>query len=93
MQGILKALDNVNNIQCGVYNLGNSIPISLNKFIELCEKVTNKKAIFVVNNKQLGDIPHTYADISKAKRDLNYIPQFTLENGLKKTFEWIRGKD
>ena len=37
------------------------------------EKVTNKKAIYKQTEEQLGDIPHTYANIDKAKKDLNYI--------------------
>ena len=65
-----------------VYNLGNSSPISLNDFIALCEKVVGKKAIYKQIDNQLGDVPHTYADISKAKRDLGYDPKVGLEEGL-----------
>ena len=36
---------------------------------------------------QLGDVPHTYADISKAGKDLNYKPKVKLEEGLQKTME------
>ena len=35
---------------------------------------------------QLGDVPHTYADISKAQRDLIYNPKVKLEEGLKKMY-------
>ena len=81
--GIVSATDNKNNIKCKIYNLGNSIPVSLNKFIEICEKVTNKKAIFEQYSEQLGDVQYTYADISKAKNDLNYDPKTSLEEGLR----------
>jgi len=37
---------------------------------------------------QLGDVPHTCADISKARRDLGYNPQVKLEDGLYKMFEF-----
>ena len=87
--GIIGALDNKNNIECDVFNLGNSIPVSLNEFIDTCEKITNKKAIIEYLPEQLGDVPHTYADISKAKKYLNYEPQTSLEEGLKKTYETI----
>jgi len=37
-----------------------------------------------------GDIKHSYADISKAVKLLNYKPKFSLEDGLKLTVEWFR---
>jgi UDP-glucuronate 4-epimerase len=86
VHGIISALFN-DDIKCEVYNLGNSNPISLNNFILICETVCNKKAIYEECNEQLGDVPHTYADISKAKRDLNFNPKITLENGLKLMYD------
>lgn len=75
-----------------IFNLGNSSPVSLNKFIETCEKVTGKKGNFKQLGNQLGDVPVTYANISKAKELLNYEPTFDLEEGLNNTFEWIKSK-
>ena len=85
VDGIIKASN------CGkkseVYNLGNSSPVPLNEFIETCEKVVGKKAIYDEIEMQLGDVPHTYADISKAQRDLRYNPKVKLEEGLKKMYD------
>ena len=89
IDGIISAV-NSDNINCEIYNLGNSNPISLNNFIKLGEKVTGKKAKFEQIEDQLGDVPHTYADINKAKRDLNYNPKTSLEVGLRKTLNWIK---
>ena len=86
VNGIISSLENNNNIQCEIYNLGNSSPVSLNKFIEICENVTGNKAIYQQLSEQLGDVPHTYADITKAKKDLNYLPKTTLEDGLKNLY-------
>ena len=83
VSGVAASLDNKKEIKCEVYNLGNSSPVSLNEFIALCEKVAEKKALFEQIEDQLGDVPHTYADISKAKRDLEYEPKVCLEKGLK----------
>ena len=82
MSGVIAALDNKKHIKCEVYNLGNSSPVSLNEFIGLCEKVVGKKAKYEQIGNQLGDVPHTYADISKARRDLDYEPKVGLEDGL-----------
>ena len=86
VNGVIAACDNKKNIKCEVYNLGNSSPVSLNEFISLCESVANKKANYEQIENQLGDVPHTYADISKAKRDLDYQPQITLKEGLQRMF-------
>lgn len=83
VDGIFRALENKKERGYEIYNLGNSNPISLNEFIETCEKVVGKKALFKEKEIQLGDVPHTYADISKAREDLGYDPKVKLEEGLK----------
>lgn len=86
--GIIGALES--DIKIGVYNLGNSKPCSLNDFIQTCEKVTNKIAMYKEIENQLGDVPHTYASITKAEQDLGYAPQTSLEDGLRRTYEYIK---
>jgi len=82
--GVVAALDNDKGVECNIYNLGNSKPITLNGFIGLCEKVSGEKAIYDQIENQLGDVPHTYADIEKAQADLGYAPRTSLEDGLRK---------
>jgi UDP-glucuronate 4-epimerase len=80
--------DGESNIKCEIYNLGNSNPISLNDFISECEMAVGKKAIIKQIGNQLGDVPRTYADITKAQKDLGYSPQTNIRDGLRKTFEY-----
>jgi len=82
VSGVVASIDNKKEVECEIYNLGNSSPVSLNEFIELCEKIVGKKGNYEEIENQLGDVPHTYADISKAKRDLNYEPKIKLKDGL-----------
>tara|TARA_X000000950_G_scaffold288811_2_gene407561 strand:- start:439 stop:1407 length:969 start_codon:yes stop_codon:yes gene_type:complete len=89
VDGIIAALENKKNIKCEIYNLGNSLPVTLNEFISTCEKITGKKAIYNQRDMQLGDVPHTFADISKAGRDLDYKPKVNLHDGLTKFYENI----
>ncbi len=86
VSGVVASLNNNKDVKCEVYNLGNSDPVSLNEFIKLCEKVVGKEAIYEEIGDQLGDVPHTYADISKAKRDLGYSPKIKLEEGLMRMY-------
>lgn len=73
-----------------IYNLGNSNSITLNDFISECEKVVGKKAKIENLGDQLGDVPHTYADISKAKKDLNFDPKIKISEGLQLTLASIK---
>ena len=73
------------NVECEIYNLGNSSPITLNEFIHNCELWWGKADYKQIDN-QLGDVPATYADITKARRDLNYVPKIKIIDGLRKTY-------
>ena len=90
VNGIIGALYNRANVTCEIYNLGNSRPITLNKFISTCEKVTGKKAIINQMNQQIGDVPHTAACIMKAYQHLDYCPRVTLEEGLKQCLKNLK---
>lgn len=89
VNGILGAIRNKNNVTCEVYNLGNKTTVSLNEFIKTCEEVTSKTANFNQLENQLGDVPITYADISKAEKDLDYTPNTKIREGLEKLYDWM----
>jgi UDP-glucuronate 4-epimerase len=89
VDGVVSALE-VKDMSSEVFNLGNSSPTSLNEFISTCEQVTGKTANYKQLGNQLGDVPVTYADISKAKKMLNYNPQVKLKDGLTRTYEWLK---
>jgi UDP-glucuronate 4-epimerase len=90
VSGVLLAMYNENNLGNECFNLGNSNPISLNKFIENCENIVGKKSKINYMSDQLGDVPATYANIEKAQKQLGYNPKIKLKEGLEKTFEWIK---
>jgi UDP-glucuronate 4-epimerase len=73
-----------------IYNLGESKPVSVNDLIAEIEKALGKKAVKQYLPPQLGDVEHTYADITKAARDLGYRPSTTIQAGLKKFVAWLR---
>ena len=54
------------------------------------EKVVGKKAIIKEIENQKGDVPVTLADITKATQNLGYNPKVKLEDGLRKTYQWIK---
>jgi UDP-glucuronate 4-epimerase len=76
-----------------VFNLGNSHPVKLVELVDLLERATGRKAIREYKPLQAGDVPLTWADISKAERLLGYRPATQLEEGLKRFVAWYRAAD
>jgi UDP-glucuronate 4-epimerase len=73
-----------------IFNLGESQTVELDYLISLIEKGLGKKAIIDRQPAQPGDVPITYADISKARKCLGYNPQVKIEQGIPKFIEWFR---
>ena len=73
-----------------IFNLGESETISLSRMIGLLETALGKKAIIDRQPLQAGDVPITFANISKAREKLGYNPQIKFENGVKLFAEWFR---
>lgn len=87
IQGIQAAID-FQDSNFEIINLGNRQTVSLAHLIESIEDVCGKKAIIDRQPEQAGDVPQTFADISKAQKLLNYNPQTQLDRGLKAFYQW-----
>lgn len=72
-----------------IINLGNSYAVPLKQLVEEIETIAGKKAVIDRLPEQPGDVPRTFADISKAKQLLNYQPSTQLHEGLKIFFDWF----
>ena len=72
-----------------IINLGNNYSVSLNSLVQSIEEIMGKKAIVEKLPEQAGDVPKTFADISKAKKLLGYHPETPLKVGLRNFYEWF----
>jgi UDP-glucuronate 4-epimerase len=73
-----------------IINLGNSNVVELRYLIQLIEENLGKSAKMKKLPDQPGDVPVTYADISKAQRLLGYEPEVRIEAGIEKFVQWYR---
>jgi UDP-glucuronate 4-epimerase len=71
-----------------VINLGESRTVELRELISLLEKALDRHAEVDRQPVQPGDVPRTFADITKARRLLGYNPQTQIEEGIGKFVEW-----
>jgi UDP-glucuronate 4-epimerase len=75
--------------QCDVFNLGENQTTTLAELIALIEKSAGKKAIIERKPEQPGDVPVTFADITKARTLLSYNPRTKIAEGIPKFTEWF----
>ena len=73
-----------------VINLGESRTVELRELITLLEKELGERAQIDRQPLQPGDVPQTFADITKARRLLGYNPQTQIEDGIQRFIEWFR---
>ena len=71
-------------------NLGHSEPIEIRKLIAMLEDTLGKKANIDHQPEKPGDMPITYADLSKAERLLDYRPKTSFAKGLPEFVTWFR---
>jgi nucleoside-diphosphate-sugar epimerase len=75
-----------------VFNGGTGMRITLNQVIKLLEKITGKKLCAKYEPARAGDILHSQADISAARKVLGYEPAVLFEEGLRRTWEWYKAE-
>lgn len=73
-----------------VFNLGESQTVRLDELIGLLETSLGKKAVLDRQPPQPGDVPVTFADISRARRELGYDPRTKIADGIPRFVEWFR---
>jgi nucleoside-diphosphate-sugar epimerase len=72
-----------------VYNIGGGSRVSINQVFEMIGRVTGSQPRLHLDPAQKGDMRHTYADTSRARRDLAFAPAVGLEEGLAAEYRWL----
>ncbi|MFN2481851.1 MAG: SDR family NAD(P)-dependent oxidoreductase [Pyrinomonadaceae bacterium] len=70
-------------------NLGESRTVELRELIALLERELGREAVIDRQPPQPGDVPQTFADISKARHLLGYDPQTQIEEGIRRFVRWF----
>lgn len=89
IQGVRAAMDYKGEMH-DIFNLGESETTELKRLIELLEENLGMRAVIDRKPMQPGDVPVTFADISKARRLLGYAPKTKIEQGIPKFVEWFK---
>jgi nucleoside-diphosphate-sugar epimerase len=90
----IKAMTYGKELSGQILNVGTGIEYTNDEVVQTLFKITNKKVKIEKGAfpKRLWDTPHWVADISKTKKLLDWKPKFTLEEGLRYTYNWFRNE-
>jgi len=81
--------DAVNYPLFNIYNVGNSHPVNLEKYLNCIERFLNKKAIICNQPMQDGDVTATFACVDKLSDFIGFKPETDIEKGVKKMVDWF----
>ncbi len=90
IDGVLRALERCKGYH--IFNLGESDPVSVSELIAALEEALGKEAFVEMQDRQPGDVDRTYADLTRARRELGYTPSTNLRTGLRRFVEWLRSE-
>jgi UDP-glucuronate 4-epimerase len=72
------------------YNLGSGAPIRLDALVGLIGRTVGTEPVLRRNPVPLGDVDATFADITRARRELHWEPRVPIEDGLRSVVDWVR---
>lgn len=90
VMGVVKNIIKEPEKVADIYNLGNNQPVKLMEFVAAIEKATGKKALTKLCPMPPADVEKTYADISRAERDLAFYPKMSIADGMEKFVSWFK---
>lgn len=85
---VLAITNRLANQGCRAWNIGTGKPISVLQIKETFEQVNGVTIATEFVERRVGDLPAFYADASRAKQELGWKPQFTLEDMLADSWNW-----
>jgi nucleoside-diphosphate-sugar epimerase len=88
VDGVLKALELFDVARNEIYNIATQKGYSIEKVAQVIIELANSKSNIFYESNRTGEVCRFIANISKAKAVLNYNPQNSLRDGIRKTIEW-----
>lgn len=73
-----------------IYNIGSGVPRTLNELLSIMQMVTGRAPIIQYSSARKLDVPINFLDISRARKELLWQPQVSIEEGMTRTWAWLK---
>jgi nucleoside-diphosphate-sugar epimerase len=81
----------VRGVPGAVYNIGGGSRVSVNQVLDTIRRITGRELDVRREARQKGDMRDTYADTTRARREIGFAPRVGIEDGLRAEYEWLAG--
>jgi UDP-glucose 4-epimerase len=88
ISGVLESIKKFNKIKNSVFNIASGKGTSIIEVARLIQKHMAANNKIIVNESRTGEVIKFVADISKARKEMDYRPKTTIDDGIKKSIEW-----
>ena len=87
-RGHIKALQALQKTGVFIYNLGTGKGVSVLEMVKAFERITGQKIAYQISPRRAGDLPAFWADATKARNELSWVAECSLEAMLKDAWNW-----
>jgi len=88
VEGVIKVIKRFNKVKNNIFNIATGKGTKILFVAQLIKKFLNSKSRIIIKQNRPGEVIKYIADISKAKKLLNYEPRTDIIEGIKKSIEW-----
>jgi len=88
VEGVIKVIKRFNKVKNNIFNIATGKGTKILFVAQLIKKFLNSKSRIIIKQNRPGEVVKYIADISKAKKLLNYEPRTDIIEGIKKSIEW-----
>lgn len=92
VDGFVAVLDRLEDCQGEIFNIGSDIEITTGEAIRIVQEILGREARIKRMPRRPGDQLRTHADITKARRILDYQPKVSPREGFQRAADWYREK-
>jgi UDP-glucuronate 4-epimerase len=90
VEGVVASIESVQPSEYEIMNIGGTATTSLRELIRTIEQITGESAVIEWLPNQAGDVPLTFADVSRARARLGYAPRTSLADGIARQWDWFK---
>lgn len=91
IKGIVRVIENFDQVRGNTFNIATGKGTSIMQVADMIKEKTGASSRIIIKESRTGEVTNFIADITKAKRLLGYDPKISIQEGIKRSFDWYKG--